>query len=74
MQATKLLECAKADHNWQIYPFIYIGLRTAMRRSEILRIRREHVDVDRRTIYIAIAKAGAREQPMTGELAEFLRG
>jgi integrase len=73
-QASKLLECAKADQNWQIYPFIYIGLRTAMRRSEILRIRREHVDVDRRTIYIPMAKAGAREQPMPGDLAEFLKG
>ena len=37
--------------------------------SEILSIRRENVDVDRRRIFIPQAKAGAREQPMTAELA-----
>jgi len=40
---------------------------------EILSIRREYVDVGRCTIYISHAKAGAREQPMTQELATLLR-
>ena len=30
-QITRLVECAKADSNAQIYPFIVIGLETAMR-------------------------------------------
>ena len=51
-QAEGLLEAAKADQNRQIYPFILIGLRTGMRKSEILAIRREHVDLDVRSIYI----------------------
>lgn len=55
-----------------MYPFVLIGLGTGMRKSEIVNIRRELVDVDRRVIYIPKAKAGAREQPITASLAEFL--
>ncbi|MDX1484013.1 MAG: site-specific integrase, partial [Alphaproteobacteria bacterium] len=73
-QAEALLEAAKADQNRQIYPFILIGLRTAMRKSEILSIRREHIDLSARTIYVPDAKAGARTQPITPDLAEFLEG
>lgn len=73
-QIHRLLECAKADGNAQIYPFIVIALGTSMRRSEILSIRREHIDLERRMIHIPKAKAGAREQPITQQLAEFLAG
>jgi integrase len=45
-----------------------------MRRSEILSICLEHIDLQRRVIYIPKAKAGAREQPITKHLAEFLAG
>src|SRR5437899_1675658 len=45
-----------------------------MRRMEILSICREHVDVQRRVIYIPQAKAGTRKQPMTAHLATFLAG
>jgi integrase len=44
-----------------------------MRRSEILAIRLEHIDLERRIIYIPEAKAGARQQPITAHLAEFLK-
>jgi integrase len=71
-QAESLLEAAKADQNRQIYPFILIGLRTAMRKSEILTIRRENIDLDARSIYIPQAKAGARTQPISADLASFL--
>jgi integrase len=71
-QADRLLEAAKHDQNPQIYAFILIGLRTAMRKSEILSIRREHVDLERRTIHIPSAKAGARTQPISADLASFL--
>jgi integrase len=73
-QAKKLIDCAKADGNRQIYPFIVVGLETAMRMTEILSIRREHVDLDRLMIRIPHAKAGGRDQPITQHLAEFLRG
>ncbi len=72
VQATALLEGAKSDQNRQIYPFILIGLRTGMRKSEILAIRREHVNLDARSIYVPAAKAGARTQPISADLASFL--
>jgi integrase len=50
-----------------------IGLETGMRRMEILRIRLEHIDPAQRIIYIPKAKAGARTQPITAELASYLR-
>jgi integrase len=71
-QIKRLIEASQQDQNPQIYPFIVIGLETSMRKTEILSIRREHVDVQRRVIYIPQAKAGAREQPMTAHLATFL--
>ncbi len=71
-QIGRLVECAKADGCAQIYPFIVIGLETAMRKSEILSIRREDIDLQRRVIFIPKAKSGAREQPITEHLAGFL--
>jgi len=73
-QITRLVECAKRDANETIYPFIVIGLETSMRRSEILSIRRENIDIERRVIYLPHAKAGPREQPITKRLADFLAG
>jgi integrase len=72
-QMGRLVECAKADDNPSVYPFIVIGLSTGMRAGEILSIQRTNVDVDRCMIYIPKAKAGAREQPITEDLAAFLR-
>jgi integrase len=71
-QVARLVECAKSDANPIIYPFIVIGLGTSMRKMEILSIRREDVDLQRRTIFIRKAKSGAREQPVTQQVAEFL--
>src|SRR5262249_47538620 len=72
-QAQRLISTAMRDQNTHIYPFVVIGLETSMRKSEILSIRREHVDIQRRIIYIPKAKAGAREQPITAHLAGFLQ-
>lgn len=73
-QIKRLIEFAKQDQNAQIYPFIIIGLETSMRRMEILSIRREHINLQQRTIYIPKAKGGSRLQPITQHLAEFLEG
>jgi integrase len=64
-QIKRLLDAAVQDQFPHIYPFIVIGLGTSMRRSEILSIRLEHIDLDRCVIFIPHAKAGAREQPIT---------
>ncbi|QIG49493.1 site-specific integrase [Nordella sp. HKS 07] len=71
-QIARLVECAKADANPQIYPFIVVGLETSMRAMEILSIRTQDIDIEKRTIYIPNAKAGPRTQPMTAHLSEFL--
>lgn len=71
-QIDRLLTAARADRCWEIYPFILIGLHTAMRRMEILSIRWEHIDLARRVIHIPKAKAGARDQPITQALADYL--
>lgn len=73
-QIKSVLDIAKTDPYPIIYPFILIALETAMRRSEILSIRLEDIDIDKRVIFIPKAKAGAREQPMTERLATYLSG
>lgn len=73
-QVAKLIEAAKQDQCPYIYPFILIGLGTSMRRMEILSIRLENIDLNKRVIYIPKAKSGAREQPIPQYLADFLRG
>ena len=67
-----VLEAAKHDVSQHIYLYSLIALSTAMRMSEILGIRRQNVDIPRRRIYVPQAKAGAREQPITAELAAYL--
>jgi integrase len=73
-QCARLVDAARGDQNPHIYPFIVMGLGTSMRRMEILATRRADIHLDRRTIFIPRAKAGAREQPITPQLATFLRG
>lgn len=72
-QIKRLLEVAIHDENPVVYSFIVIGLGTAMRKSEILSIKLEHIDLGGKTIHIPEAKAGAREQPITSSLASFLK-
>jgi integrase len=71
-QCQDLLQAARADSSLHIHPFIMIALATAMRAGEILAIRKADIDLNRRRIFIPQAKAGARDQPVTQELAEFL--
>lgn len=72
-QIERLLDAARKDACWETYPFILIALHTAMRKMEILSIRWANVDLDRRIIHISHAKAGARDQPITAALADYLR-
>ena len=71
-QIERFLKVAEGDQNRQIHPFIRIGLDTSMRKTEILSIRREHINLQQLVIYIPKAKAGAREQPITADLGEYL--
>ena len=68
-----LLQAALADSDPDVFLFIAFGLSSAMRHSEILGVRFEHVDFARLRLFIPKAKAGAREQPITRGLADLLR-
>lgn len=70
--AEALFKGAVGDQDAATWLFVAIGLNTAMRHSEILRIRWSDVDTERRRIYIPAAKAGQRVQPITLELAGVL--
>jgi integrase len=71
-QIKSLLKIAAGDQSIQLYPFMRIGFDTSMRQMEILSIRLEHLNLEQLVIYIPIAKTGAREQPMTAKLGEYL--
>lgn len=71
-QVALVLKAAEGDPNSQIHAFIQIGVETSMRTMEILSIRMEHVDTQRKVIFIPKAKAGLREQPITANLAAYL--
>jgi integrase len=72
-QCQRVLEAARHDISIHIYPFTVIALSTSMRLTEILSIRREHVNLDQRRIFVPKAKSGSRDQPITAELAAFLK-
>lgn len=72
-QADALLRATIADHDPYCWLFVAFGLNTAMRHSEILRSRFDHLDLNRKRLFIPQAKAGVREQPITPELADILR-
>ncbi len=72
VQVQKLLDAAKESDNPQLYPFVLIAVSTSMRKGEVLSIRKQDIDLARRMIYLPKAKAGAREQPITAALADFL--
>lgn len=72
-QCQRVLEAARGDISPHIYPFCVIALSTSMRMTEVLTIRRENVDIPKRRIFIPKAKGGRREQPITAELATFLK-
>lgn len=68
----RLLQAAIAGADPDLWLFIEIAAGTAMRHAEILRARWDQLDIENRRLYIAQAKAGAREQPITVRLAEVL--
>lgn len=71
--AEALFKGAVADQDGATWLFVAIGLNTAMRHSEILRIKWSDIDLERRRIDIPEAKAGQRIQPITAALADSLR-
>lgn len=72
-QCDRVREAAKHDISPHIWMFTEIALATSMRMTEILSMTREHVDLERRRVFIPSAKAGARDQPIGTDLCDMLR-
>jgi integrase len=68
-----LLDATRQCRNSFIAPIITLALETAMRRGEILALRAEHIDLDKRTLLIPESKNGrARTIPLSIPAAELL--
>jgi integrase len=64
---------ARACRNRLIAPIIIVALETAMRRGEILALKRHHIDFDKRTLLIPESKNGrARTIPLSIPAIELL--
>lgn len=72
-QAQRLVIAADNDQSLHALPFVMIALYTGMRQSPVLNLRVRDVDCDGRVLWIGKDKAGRREQPMPGILADYLR-
>jgi len=68
-----LMQAALGDQDPQAWLFIAIGLNSAMRHGEILRIKFEETDFLNNRIYVPQAKAGQRTQPITPSLSKMLQ-
>lgn len=67
-----LMQGGIGDQDPATWLFIAFGLNTAMRHSEILRVRWDQVDFSNSRIHIPEAKAGQRSQPATTSLLTML--
>ena len=69
----RLEEAAKQTKNPYIWPVIIFAIETGMRRGEILGLKWEHVDLDRRIAYLPLTKNGSsREVPLSTKAAQVL--
>jgi len=71
-EAAALLSAAVADYDDRLHLFVAFGLNAAMRHSEIVAVRYDQIDFEHRRVFIPLAKAGEREQPITPALATML--
>jgi len=69
-----LLDACGRARNPFLLPVVRLAIETAMRRSEILGLRWEHIDLNRRTARLTDTKNGdSRAVPLSTSAIEFLR-
>jgi integrase len=69
----RLVAASAACRNNRLLPFIRLAVETAMRRSELIALRWDHVDLCRATLHIPVTKNGnSRTIPLTDEARAIL--
>ena len=69
----RLEEANKASHSWYLWPIVVIAIETGMRRNEILGLRWEHINKEKRLVFLPMTKNGAsRRVPLSNKAFEML--
>jgi len=73
-EETRLLEACREAHNPWLLPVVQLALETAMRQGELIRLRWEHIDLNRRTAHLPDTKNGeSRTVPLSTTAVRVLR-
>ena len=64
----RLMVAAEKSRSWYLWPIVILAFETAMRRGEILGLRWEHIDLDKKTAFLPMTKNGSsRWVPLSDE-------
>ena len=64
----RLKVAAEKSRSWYLWPVVILAIETAMRRGEILGLRWEHIDLDKKTVFLPMTKNGSsRWVPLSDE-------
>ena len=64
----RLKIAAEKSRSWYLWPVVVLAVETAMRRGEILGLRWEHIDLDKKTVFLPMTKNGSsRWVPISDE-------
>jgi len=73
-EETRLLEACREARNPWLLPIVQLALETAMRQGELIRLRWEHIDLNRRTAHLPDTKNGeSRTVPLSTTAVRVLR-
>ncbi|MGB5306687.1 MAG: site-specific integrase [Gammaproteobacteria bacterium] len=73
-EETRLLEACREARNPWLLPIVQLALETAMRQGELIRLRWEHIDLNRRTAQLPDTKNGeSRTVPLSTTAVRVLR-
>jgi len=73
-EESRLLAACQEARNSNLLPIVHLALETAMRQGELIRLRWEHIDLNRRTAHLPDTKNGeARTVPLSTTAVKILR-
>ena len=55
----RLKIAAEKSRSWHLWPVVVLAIEKAMRRGEILGLRWEHIDLDKKTVFLPMTKNGS---------------